>query len=173
MCYKDANLPFLYPLELRNIGDGTQRLTVSMLLGKVTTKRNGEHISSMGLLYPIRQTIHDTKAKEGSHSQALHFAATPECNIALPDSFGSHRLAVLPGPQIWDPLKEEEPVSRCWHSDGCTPIFCMDCWNLKPEDLNNPDFWRAFKKSCEQSDDSVLRIPRDQIWHQQIVVTPN
>jgi hypothetical protein len=100
MCFEDTHLPFIYPLELQHISKDTQLLTVSMLLGKVTTKRNGEHISSRGLLYPIRQTIHDRKAEEGSHKFALHFAATPECNIALPDSYGSHRLAVLPGPQF-------------------------------------------------------------------------
>jgi hypothetical protein len=173
MCYKSKDLPFLIPLELFNTSHDTQLLTISMLLGKVTTKRNGEHISSRGMLYPIRQTIHDPKAKEGRHDFALHFAPTPECAIALPDSFGSHRLAVLPSPQIWDPLTEEQDSSRCWHSDGCTPLFCMDCWGLKPADLNNPDFWHAFKKSCELSNDSVLSIPRDQVWHRQIEVSPN
>jgi hypothetical protein len=133
MCFKDAALPFIIPLEMHNTSTGTQLLTVSLLMGKVTTLRNGEHISSRGLLYPIRQTIHDTKAKTGNHNYALHFAATPECNIGLPDDFGSHRLAVLPSPQIWDPLteaeqKEEDQPPRCWHSDGCTPLFCMDCW---------------------------------------------
>jgi hypothetical protein len=128
MCFEDSNLPFVFPLDLRQTSNDTQLLTVSMLLGKVTTKRNGEHISSRGMLYPIRQTIYDRKAQEGSHKFALHFAATPECDIALPDSFGSHRLAVLPSPQIWDPLTEEQDSSRCWHSDGCTPLFCMDCW---------------------------------------------
>ncbi len=171
MCFKSIEFPFLIPLELLMTNTGSRLLTLSMLLGKVTTKRHGEHVSSRGMLYPLRQTIHDVKAVAGDHQYALHFAPTPECAIGLPDAFGSHRLVVIPAPDVWDPLppkalppgKGEVPEPRCWHSDGCTPLFCMDCWNLTPSDLNNPDFWRAFKKSCELSDDSVLRIPRDEV----------
>jgi hypothetical protein len=191
MCYKDDSLPFYLPWELRNTSNGTRCLTYTILLGKVTTKRNGEHISSRGLLYPIHQTIHDVNAKEGNHEHALHFAANPECTLALPDSYGSHRLAVLPPPDVWDPheewnlvkgwdprkeLQPPKPVdfpSRCWHSNGCTILFCMDCWKLKPEDLTNMDFWRAFKKSCELSDSSLLSLSRDQVWHRQIAVSRN
>lgn len=186
MCIKSTEFPFLIPLELLTSSTGSHLLTVSMLLGKVTTKRrNGEHVSSRGLLYPLRQTIHDVQAEAGSHSHALHFAPTPECNIRLPDSFGSHRVAVIPGPAVWDPLEEwnprkalhpgtgEVPEPRCWHSDSCSTLFCMDCWELTPADLNNPDFWRAFKKGCEAADGSVLRIPREQVWHRQIALTPH
>jgi hypothetical protein len=185
MCFKSTEFPFLIPFELLTSSTGSHLLTVSMLLGKVTTKRHGEHVSSRGMLYPIRQTIHDTKAVAGDHQYALHFAPTPECAIGLPDAFGSHRLVVIPGPAVWDPLEEWQPVKalhpgtrdvpepRCWHAEGCTPLFCMDCWNLKPEDLNNMDFWRAFQKSCERADGSVLRIPREQVWQRQIEVIPN
>jgi len=144
MCFKSTEFPFLIPLELLMTNTGSHLLTVSMLLGKVTTKRNGEHISSRGMLYPISQTIHDVKAVAGDHQYALHYAPTPECAIGLPDSYGSHRLAVLPAPDVWDPLeewnplKEEAPASRCWHSNGATPLFCLDCWNLKPADLTEP-----------------------------------
>jgi hypothetical protein len=74
---------------------------------------NGEHVSSRGLLYPLRQTIHDRRADVGSHSLGLHFAANPECTLALPDSYGSHRLAVLPAPDVWD-LFDEWNLLKEW-----------------------------------------------------------
>jgi hypothetical protein len=165
MCYKDSNRPFIIPLEIGITAQGRQLVTVTLLLGKVTTKRNGEHVSSRGLLYPIHQTIHDTNAKAGDHANALYFAASPESAFALHDNYGSHVLAVIPGPQVWDPLSEKQNPARCWHSDSCTPILCMDCAGLKAEDLNSPDFWRAFQKGCEQGNDFVLRLPRDEVWH--------
>jgi hypothetical protein len=176
MCVKDASFPFIVPVTMNTTSTGIKVLTVSLLMGKVTTLRNGEHISSWGLRYPIRQTIHDTKAQIGSHNYGLHFAATPACTIGLPDEFGSHRLAVLPSPQVWDPIteaaqKKEASPPRCWHSDACTPLFCMDCWNLKIEDLNNPDFWQAFKTCCAKSDDFDITMSVEQIWRRQIVLT--
>jgi hypothetical protein len=171
MCFADAAFPFIIPLEVKTTSTGTQLLTVSLLLGKVTTLRHGEHISFRGLRYPFRQTIHDTKAIPGSHDFSLHFAATPACTIGLPDEFGSHRLAVLPSPQLWEPITEAQENSRCWHADGCTPLFCLDCWHLQPEDLNNPDFWRAFKTCCGRNDDFLRTLPRDQLWHRQLAVS--
>jgi hypothetical protein len=173
MCFQDASAPVIIPVAMEKIRTGAQLLTVSLLLGKVTTvRRNGEHISFRGLRYPIGQTIRDTKAKIGDHDFALHFATTPACTIGLPDEFGSHRLAVLPGPRVWDPITKKDQKGRCWHSDSCTPVVCLDCWKLKPEELTNPDFWRAFKM-CSGRNDSFLRtLPLDQIWHRQIVL-PN
>jgi hypothetical protein len=172
MCFPDDSFPFILPVAVTATRSGTKHLTVSLLLGKVTTLRHGEHISFRGLRYPLRQPVHDTMAIPGSHDYALHFAATPACTIGLPDEFGSHRLAVLPSPQLWDPFTEQEENSRCWHSDSCIPLFCMDCWQLQPTDLNNPDFWRAFQKRREHADGSLLRIPLEQIWHRQLAVVP-
>ena len=172
MCFPDASFPFIIPLAENTTRTGTHLVTVSLLLGKVTTlRRNGEHISFRGLRYPIGQPIHDTQAIPGSHDFALHFAATPACSIGLPDEFGSHRLAVLPGPRVWEPFTKQEQVGRCWHSDSCTTLFCMDCSKLKPEDLTNPDFWRVFKTSYGRNDDFLRTLPLDQLWHRQLAVS--
>jgi hypothetical protein len=172
MCFQDASAPVIIPVAMEKTRTGTQLLTVSFLLGKVTTlRRNGEHISFRGMRYPIGQTIHDTKAIFGSHDFALHFAATPACTIGLPDEFGSHRLAVLPGPRVWDPMTKKEQAGRCWHSDSCTPVVCLECSKLNPEDLTNPDFWRACNTYYGRTDAFLRPISLDQIWHRQIVVS--
>jgi hypothetical protein len=120
--------------------------------------------------YPLLATIHDPKAIPGSHDYALHFAATPGCAIGLPDEFGSHRLAVLPGPRVWDALQEGKLNNRCWHADSCTPLFCLDCWQLRPEDLTNPEFRRAVTQLWVRR--TGRRMVTEQIWQRQIVV-PN
>jgi hypothetical protein len=174
MCFDDPSVPSLMPVAVTTTSTGTKLLTVSLLLGKVTTIRRGEHISFRGMRYPLLETIHDPQAIQGSHDSALHFAATPECAIGLPDEFGSHRLAALPAPAVWDPLEkwyaatDEKRKSRCWHSDGCLPLFCLDCENLTPEDLTNPDFWRAMPTWWGRRMGN--RIVAEQIWQRQLVL---
>ena len=168
MCFEDPSVPWLMPGAVTTTSTGTKLLTVSLLLGKVTTIRHGEHISFRGLRYPLHQTIHDTKARPGSHDYALHFAATPACAIGLPDEFGSHRLAVLPSPRIWAPFTTAHANNRCWHADGCTPLFCLDCWNLAAEDLTNPDFWQSFQQDSARR--TGRRIVPEQIWQRQLVL---
>jgi hypothetical protein len=171
MCFEELTSPFLLPLTETTTRTGTKLQTVSLLLGKVTTLRKGEHISFKGLRYPILQPVHDTKALVGDHQKALHFAATPACTLGLPDEFGSHQLAVLPSRRVWDPYTEEIQKKRCWHADGCIPLFCLSCWNLTPADLYNPDFWHAFKLYCAKRGDLLRTLSLDQIWQRQMVVT--
>jgi hypothetical protein len=174
MCFADPSFPCLIPVQVTSSSTGTKLLTVSLLLGKVTTIRHGEHISFRGMRYPLLETIHDPKAIPGSHDYAMHFAATPVSAIGLPDEFGSHRLAVLPAPAVWEPLEkwsaatDENRKGRCWHSNGCLPLFCLDCGNLKPEDLTNPDFWRGLTTWWARRMGN--RIVTAQIWQRQLVL---
>jgi hypothetical protein len=168
MCFDDPAFPCLIPVHVTSSSTGTKLLTVSLLLGKVTTIRHGEHISFRGMRYPLLETIHDSQAIPGSHDSAMHFAATPVSAIGLPDEFGSHRLAVLPGTRVWDSLKDMKLRNRCWHSDSCTPLICLDCGRLRPEDLSNPDFWRGLTTWWARRMGN--RIVQEQIWHRQIVV---
>jgi hypothetical protein len=171
MCFEDDTSPFVLPLTETTTQSGLTLRTETLLLGKVTTlRRGGEHISFKGLRYPLLQPVHDTKAIIGHHTFALHFAPTPACAIGLPDEYGSHRLAVLPS-RVWDLYTNEIRKPRCWHSDGCIPLFCMDCWNLTPAALQNPDFWQCFKTYCAKNGDVLRTLSRDQIWQRQLVVT--
>jgi hypothetical protein len=173
MCVETTMRPFILPLVETTTRTGETLRTESLLLGKVTTLRNREHISFKGLLYPLLQPVHDTKAIVGDHQKALHFAATPECTIGLPDEFGSHKVAVLPSRQVWAPYTNEIKKPRCWHADGCIPLFCLSCWNLTPDDLQNPDFWQCFKTYCAKNGDFLRTLSLDQIWQRQIVVSDN
>jgi hypothetical protein len=169
MCVDTSTDPFILPLTETTTQSGLTVWMESLLLGKVTTlRRGGEHISFRGLRYPLLQPVHDTKAIVGRHDYALHFAPTPECTLGLPDEYGSHRIAVLPSPQLWDPYTADIRKPRCWHSDGCHPLFCLDCWHMSPDDLYNPDFWQCFKTYCAKNGDFLRSLSLDQIWQRQI-----
>src|SRR5918999_4913075 len=142
------------------------------VMGKVTNLRNGEHKSGRGFTYPIGQTITDPNAQVGNHSYGLHLIGDPASNEL--DSYGSHRLAVLPAPEVWDPLVEtDEQQKRCYHSSGVSTLFCVDCDHLKAEELNNPQFWQSLfvprRRSCTRrraakSNDLVIRLPQSSVW---------
>jgi hypothetical protein len=171
MCYDDETSPFMLPLTETTTETGLTLRTEGLLLGKVTTiRKGGEHISFKGLRYPLLQSVHDTKAIVGRHDLALHFAATPACTLGLPDEFGSHRLACLPSWQVWDPYTTDSRKPRCWHSDGCIPLFCLTCWNLAPADLDNPDFWECFKTYCAKTGDVLRNLSREKLWQRQRVL---
>jgi hypothetical protein len=141
MCVETITSPFILPLAETTTQTGMWLRIDTLLLGKVTTMRQGsEHISFRGLRYPLLQPVHDTKAIIGRHDFALHFTPTPDCTLGLPDEFGSHCLAVLPSRDVWDPYTDEIRKPCCWHSNGCWPLFCLTCWNMTPADLSNPDF---------------------------------
>jgi hypothetical protein len=171
MCVEFLTSPFLLPLTETTTSTGRTLRTETLLLGKVTTlRRGGEHISFKGLRYPLLQPVHDTKAIVGHHTFALHFAPKPDCTLSLPDEFGSHLLAALPSRQVWDPYTNEIRKPRCWHSDGCIPLFCLSCWDLTAEDLENPDFWQCFKTYCAKNGDFLRTLSPDQIWQRQLMI---
>jgi hypothetical protein len=142
--------------------------------------RSGEHTSALGgFTWPIGRTVYDANAIVGDHSRSLHFLPSIEIAESL-SSYGSHRLVVLPAPQLWEaPLPSRRQPPRCYHSSGATTLFCVDCFGLRPQDLENPDFWHDLTKPRLRSalppatnDDIVLAIPRSAVWHRQEVVSP-
>lgn len=165
MCYPSVQEPLGIPLEWVKTKDGRAAMVYSLLMGKVTEKRNGEHISSRGFSYPIQRPVQDSNAVVGDHSRALHFTSSPESALDLPDGYGSHRLAVLPAPKLWDP-PEQGLENRCWHSSGAYPLFCMDCEGVDLDVVNDPYFWDDLGlRSDRRDDDFVVRIPRNSVWN--------
>jgi hypothetical protein len=162
MCIEDPMQPYALPLEEHRTWNNVRVLTYSLLLGKVTGFRSGEHFSSRGLLYPLRRAVYDLNARAGNHELALHFTASPDSASRL-EGYGSHRLAVLPAPKVWDSVSHRGLQNRCWHSLGCTPLFCMDCMRIELDVLTNPDFWKDLQLSPGQSHG----IPLFTVWHKQ------
>jgi hypothetical protein len=159
MCYHDNQEPYVLPLGLNNRKD----IIYSFLLGKVTEYNPRLGVHKRGdFNYNLRKPVWDSNAVLGDHNRCLHFTANPDSALALP-SYGSHRLAVLPAPQLWDDPKRSL-TDRCWHSNGCTPLFCMDCEGVGVDVLGQQDFWRDMNLLPRRSDDFVLRIPRDSVW---------
>ena len=181
MCLRVPGQPKRLILERHHTRDGTLVETYTFALGKVTEFRTGEHRSQRGFTYPIGQTVFDSNARVGDHENGLHFIAD-HANARLMDSFGSHRLAVLPAPQLWDlPVESgEQPRRRCWHSSGATTLFCIDCLGLKLEELNNPEFWDSQIINLRQHStsrktinaDVVLSLLRNLLWLKQRKVAP-
>jgi hypothetical protein len=157
MCYYDPTQPFGLPLEVRG-----NQLTYSLLLLKVTELRFGVHQSRMGFTYPVRRLVTDPNALVGDHERALHFAVSPAIADRL-NSYGSHRLAVLPAPEVWDPVNWRGFQNRCWHSGGCVALFCYDCEGVELEVVPNPAFWQDLKLSPEYlSQDFIHSVWRKQ-----------
>jgi hypothetical protein len=180
MCMEVAGQPQRLVLAQQKKRNGTLIETFTVVLGKVTQLRKGEHKSLRGFTYPLGQTVHDPNVKIGDHNYCLHLIADPASDQL--QEYGSHRLVVLPAPQLWDPpgVRGAQPEKRCWHSSGATILFCRDCAGLKPEDLTNPDFWQSLYKprrrtrtrQTAKTDDFVLRLPRNAVWHQDRDVSP-
>jgi hypothetical protein len=169
MCYEFDEQPYIIPLEQHQTQAGVLLLTYSFLLGKVTEKRQGEHISSRGFFWPIGRNVSDSNAIVGDHDRALHFAPSPDCASELIGEYGSHLLGVLPAPAIWDPVKKQQKTERCWHSPGAHTLFCFSCENYQLDVLTDSDFWRDLSKQSRRSSrgkDLSSLIPS--VWHQQV-----
>jgi hypothetical protein len=175
MCIQVPGQPFRLVLKRSYAENGTLMEIYTYVLGKVTELRNGEHKSLRDFSYPLWQTVHDPNAEAGSHAKGLHLIANPASDQL--NEYGSHPLAVLPVPQLWDPpiAKGEQPL-RCWHSSGVTPLVCLTCDGLTEGDLKNPTFWHevtkprrrmALRRRQGNSDDFVLRLPRSAVWHKE------
>jgi hypothetical protein len=145
MCFEDPTQPYAFPLALRQsrwLWFQVDVMTYSLLLLKVTTLWNGVHRSQMGggFAYPLRQLVADPHAIMGSHDRGvLHFAASPATAHML-GNFGSHRLAVLPGKALWDPVTRRGLQNRCWHSNSAVPLFCYDCEGVTLDIVNIQTF---------------------------------
>jgi hypothetical protein len=165
MCYPFKAEPLAVPLKLRLAKSGKRILTYSLLFGKVTEKKFGKHRSIHGFTYPIGRTVFDPNAIVGDHEFGLHFAASP-FDVADLDEYGSHVLAVLPGPKVWDPVRQDDLSGRCWHANACLPAVCLTCDPLSLPELTNPDFWQDLSKwSGSASVDCLFRTPLYQVWH--------
>jgi hypothetical protein len=165
MCYIDATQPYILPLEHRTCKDGRMILIYSLLLGKATTLRNGKHRSMHNFTYPIGHTVYDPHAIVGHHEHGLHFTASP-ASAHLVNSFGSHRLAVLPAPQLWRSLEQDGHQNRCWHSAGGITFLCVDCENIEFDVLTNPDFLRDLKISRSFTGRIPFSDLCDSVWRQ-------
>jgi hypothetical protein len=157
MCFEDPTQPYALPLEVHD-----NRMTFSVLLLKVTELRSGVHQSRLGFPYPVRRLVTDPNAQVGDHEKALHFAASPDVAHLL-QSYGSHRLAVLPAPQVWDPVNWRGFQSRCWHSRGALTLFCYDCEGVELDVVPNAAFWHDLKLSPEYLSPEFIHS----VWHKQ------
>jgi hypothetical protein len=165
VCYEFTAEPLAVPLKLRRAKSGDLVLTYSLLLGKVTEKKYKHHRSTHGFTYPIGRPVSDRNAIVGDHEFGLHFAASPFDTLELSE-YGSHRLAVLPGPKLWDPVTQDGLTNRCWHANGCLPAACLDCENLSLPELTNPLFWQDLSKwSGSAAADCIYNTPLYKIWH--------
>jgi hypothetical protein len=179
MCRHFSGAPYRIVLDRRHdTRNGMVDETFAYALGKVSSiTRSGDHITSNKFIYPVGQYVHDNNAICGSHDRCLHFIPSLDCAEEL-SSYGSHRLLVLPSPQLWDEPADYnhwwEYQPRCWHADGCTTLCCIDCRGLTLDDLQNDDCWRDLTKPrrhhalpAEPNDGSVLPVHRSYVWHKE------
>jgi hypothetical protein len=166
MCYEFTAEPLAVPLKLRRAKSGSLVLTYSLLLGKVTEKKYKNHRSREGFMYPIGRAVTDPNAIVGDHNFGLHFAASPFDTTGL-DEYGSHVLAVLPGPKLWEPVTQNALTGRCWHASGCLPTVCLSCDVLTVSELTDPLFWQDLSKwPGSEPADCIYTTPLYKLWHQ-------
>jgi hypothetical protein len=163
MCEKFNELPYAVPLGEPFTWNNTRFLNFSLLLTKVTQLRGGMHQSSRGFAYPMRRMVADPKAIVGRHDLALHFGTTPESAARKLKSYGSHRLAVLPGSHVWDPVQQCGFTKRCWHAGSCRVLFCYDCSGVQLDVVSDPAFWHDLKLSPAYLSDDFLYS----VWYRQ------
>jgi hypothetical protein len=162
MCVKLSEQPYALPLEEHYSWNHRRFLTYSLLLTKVTELHNNVH-QTRRFSYPIRHMVYDPNAKIGDHKRSLHFGSSPESAETALSSYGSHRLAVLPAPKVWDPVHSDHLQYRCWHSYGAAVLFCYDCEGVAPDIVTNPDFWDDLKLSPEYFTKGFIHS----VWHKQ------
>jgi hypothetical protein len=172
--------PYQIVLDRYRAENGAFFETQTFALAKVTELRRKMHISLSKFAYPIRQTVYDRNAYVGSHSSCLHFLPSLEAAPSYND-YGSHNLIVLPAQKLWDPpVLYGEQKAQCWHSNGCTTLFCATCLGLTSEDLKNDECWRDLTRPRKQyalpsarNTETVVPVPRDNVWHRRVEVNPN
>jgi hypothetical protein len=164
MCVKFPERPYALPLETHYTRNNILVLTFSLVLLKVTELRHGLHVSSRGFPFPMRQSVYDPNVRIGHHDYGLHFAASPEGANKLKGSYGSHRLAVLPAPEVWDSVEKAGQTKRCWHSSGAHTLMCLDCNRVELDVLDTSDFWEDLTIRPGRSKNR-FGIPLDAVWH--------
>jgi hypothetical protein len=162
VCEKFAELPYALPLGEPYTWNNTRVLNFGLLLTKVTQLRGRVHQSSRGFSYPMQGMVNDPNAIVGRHDLALHFGTTPESAKRKLGSYGSHRLAVLPGPHVWDPVQRGF-TKRCWHAGSCRVLFCYDCSGVQLAVVRDPAFWHDLKLSPDNLSDDFI----NSVWHMQ------
>jgi hypothetical protein len=155
--------PYALPLEEHYTWNNTRKLTYSLLLTKVTVLRNHIHQTRNGFTYPVRQSVYDPNAIVGDHKRALHFGSSPDSAKSLLNSYGSHRLVVIPALKVWDPVHQDCLHYRCWHSYGAAVLFCYDCEGYELEVVTNPAFWSDLKLSPGHFSKEFI----NSVWHKQ------
>jgi hypothetical protein len=142
MCYSDPAKPYAMPLAVEQTREGLLSLTFTLVLGKVTTMRGGLH-STGGLGYDLRRPVCDPNVLVGDHSRCIHLAGNPHsANSPQLSGFGSHILAVLPGPLLWGRASDG---GRCWHAASVIPLFCLACEGVQLDVLGLSDFWKHMR----------------------------
>lgn len=148
MCMQFAEPPPAVPLAVHRSDDGATYLDLTALVGKAVQKSNGVHRTT--LPYEIGRWTWDQEFKVGSHDSNLHLApGLPQVLDSL-NSFGSHRMLMLPSRWLYSKKHE---TARCLHDRGVFGLGCLDCGDMDYEDLNVPDFWQE-----------ALRLPRGAVW---------
>jgi hypothetical protein len=163
MCEYLADKPYALPLAERYTWFHKRVLTYSLLLTKVTVLRNNIHQSGLGFTYPLGHMVYDPNAIIGDHTRALHFGSSPESAQTQLNEYGSHRLAVLPAPKVWDPVNPLRLHYRCWHSYGAAVLFCYDCGGYELNIVTNPDFRDDLKLSPKYFSKGFIHS----VWHKQ------
>jgi hypothetical protein len=162
MCVKLTDIPYALPLEEHYSWNNRRFLTYSLLLTKVTELRNHVH-QTRGFSYHMRHMVYDPNARIGDHQHALHFGSSPESAQSELISYGSHRLAVLPAPKVWDPVHMDRLQYRCWHSYGAAVLFCYDCEGVELDVVRDPVFRDDLKLSPEYFSKGFIQS----VWHKQ------
>jgi len=173
--------PYHIVLDRFRARDGAIIETRTFAFAKVTELRGDFHQSMMhNFSYPIGKTVYDPNARINDHQNCLHFLPNAESAQHGYSDFGSHILIVLLAQQVWDPpvLYGEQPA-QCWHSNGCTTLYCATCLGLTTDDLQNDECWRDLTKprrqyalSAAANPHYVLPVPRNNVWYRQALVNP-
>jgi hypothetical protein len=182
MCGLISNIgtqPYRIVLDRDHAENGAVFETFTFALAKVTEFHRRTHRTMYNFTYPIGQTVYDPNARVKSRSTCLHFLPSME---AAPSyrGYGDHIVIALPAQKLWDrPKPYGKQPAQCWHSNGCTPLFCATCLGLTPADLQHDACWRDFTiprrrsaVSTASNRQQVLPVPRDNVWHKRVEVNP-
>jgi len=149
MCYKSLPQTIALPFAVKRGADGSVDLLFTLMLGKAVTKRDGVHRTSLD--YPIGRWVVDPNWVPGSHDRCLHFASAYEVMEGRLNSYGSHRILVLPSFHLYGSGGEG---GICWHDGAALPVLCLDCEGIEdPDLLRHREFWRG-----------VSRLPPEQTF---------